>query len=215
MIRKIRFSVLLLLLTVFFAAGSMPVQAVTIGELLGWNTEEDKKDGSDAQSFRDDSSRRDQEKKGGSLSADGKDKSGNDGKNKSSEVDYESLELEEDGTYDSKDEVCAYLIRYHRLPDNYMTKKEARKMGWEGGSLDRLIPGRSIGGDFYGNYEGTLPEKDGREYHECDIDTIGSSGRGPKRIIYSGDDDNEEWNIYYTDDHYESFTLLWGEDDYE
>ena len=215
MIRKIRFSVLLLLLTVFFAAGSMPVQAVTIGELLGWNTEEDKKDGSDAQSSRDDSSRRDQEKKGGSLSADGKDKSGNDGKNKSSEVDYESLELEEDGTYDSKDEVCAYLIRYHRLPDNYMTKKEARKMGWEGGSLDRLIPGRSIGGDFYGNYEGTLPEKDGREYHECDIDTIGSSGRGPKRIIYSGDDDNEEWNIYYTDDHYESFTLLWGEDDYE
>lgn len=215
MIRKIRFSVLLLLLTVFFAAGSMPVQAVTIGELLGWNTEEDKKDGSDAQSSRDDSSRRDQEKKGGSLSADGKDKSGNDGKNKSSEVDYESLELEEDGTYDSKDEVCAYLIRYHRLPDNYMTKKEARKLGWEGGSLDRLIPGRSIGGDFYGNYEGTLPEKDGREYHECDIDTIGSSGRGPKRIIYSGDDDNEEWNIYYTDDHYESFTLLWGEDDYE
>lgn len=215
MIRKIRFSVLLLLLTVFFAAGSMPVQAVTIGELLGWNTEEDKKDGSDAQSSRDDSSRRDQEKKGGSLSADGKDKSGNDGKNKSSEVDYESLELEEDGTYDSKDEVCAYLIRYHRLPDNYMTKKEARKMGWEGGSLDRLIPGRSIGGDFFGNYEGTLPEKDGREYHECDIDTIGSSGRGPKRIIYSGDDDNEEWNIYYTDDHYESFTLLWGEDDYE
>lgn len=215
MIRKIRFSVLLLLLTVFFAAGSMPVQAVTIGELLGWNTEEDKKDGSDAQSSRDDSSRRDQEKKGGSLSADGKDKFGNDGKNKSSEVDYESLELEEDGTYDSKDEVCAYLIRYHRLPDNYMTKKEARKLGWEGGSLDRLIPGRSIGGDFFGNYEGTLPEKDGREYHECDIDTIGSSGRGPKRIIYSGDDDNEEWNIYYTDDHYESFTLLWGEDDYE
>lgn len=215
MIRKIRFSVLLLLLTVFFAAGSMPVQAVTIGELLGWNTEEDKKDGSDAQFSRDDSSQRDQEKKGGSLSADGKDKSGNDGKNKSSEVDYESLELEEDGTYDSKDEVCAYLIRYHRLPDNYMTKKEARKLGWEGGSLDRLIPGRSIGGDFFGNYEGTLPEKDGREYHECDIDTIGSSGRGPKRIIYSGDDDNEEWNIYYTDDHYESFTLLWGEDDYE
>ena len=215
MIRKIRFSVLLLLLTVFFAAGSMPVQAVTIGELLGWNTEEDKKDGSDTQSSRDDSSRRDQEKKGGSLSADGKDKSGNDGKTKSSEVDYESLELEEDGTYDSKDEVCAYLIRYHRLPDNYMTKKEARKLGWEGGSLDRLIPGRSIGGDFFGNYEGTLPEKDGREYHECDIDTIGSSGRGPKRIIYSGDDDNEEWNIYYTDDHYESFTLLWGEDDYE
>lgn len=128
---------------------------------------------------------------------------------------YETLELDEDASYDTKDEVCAYLVQFHRLPSNYMTKKDARNEGWEGGALNQVIPGKCIGGDYFGNYEGILPEKDGREYHECDIDTLGRSGRGARRIIYSGDDDNEEWNIYYTDDHYETFTLLWGEDDYE
>lgn len=125
---------------------------------------------------------------------------------------YETLELDEDASYDSKDEVCAYLVQFHKLPSNYMSKKEARNQGWEGGALSQLIPGRCIGGDFFGNNEGLLPEKDGREYHECDIDTLGRSGRGAKRIIYSGDDDAGEWNIYYTDDHYESFSLLWGND---
>ena len=125
---------------------------------------------------------------------------------------YETLELDEDAPYDTKDEVCAYLVQFQKLPSNYMTKKEARREGWEGGALSQLIPGRCIGGDVFGNYEGLLPEKDGREYHECDIDTLGRSGRGARRIIYSGDDDDGEWNIYYTDDHYETFTLLWGKD---
>jgi hypothetical protein len=130
-------------------------------------------------------------------------------------VDYEPLELDEDASYDTKDEVCAYLVQFHRLPSNYMTKKEARKEGWEGGALHQVIPGKCIGGDYFGNYEGQLPEISGRDYHECDIDTLSGSGRGPKRIIYSGDDSNEEWNIYYTDDHYETFTLLWGDDEDE
>lgn len=126
---------------------------------------------------------------------------------------YMSLDVSEDGEYDTKDEVCAYLVQYHELPSNYMTKKEARKLGWEGGALNRLIDGMCIGGDVYGNYEETLPEKYGREYHECDIDTLGSSSRGARRIVYSGDDDAGDWNIYYTDDHYETFTLLWGDDE--
>ena len=125
---------------------------------------------------------------------------------------YETIELDEDASYDTKDEVCAYLIRFHRLPSNYMTRKEARSEGWEGGALHRVIPGKCIGGDVFGNYEGLLPEKGGRQYHECDIDTLESSGRGAKRIVYSGEEENEEWNIYYTDDHYETFTLLWGSD---
>lgn len=127
---------------------------------------------------------------------------------------YETLELDEDAAYDTKDEVCAYLVQFHQLPTNYMTKKEARYEGWEGGALCQVIPGKCIGGDVFGNYEETLPVIDGRVYHECDIDTIGSTKRGAKRIIYSGDDDNGEWNIYYTDDHYETFTLLWGKDNY-
>ena len=110
----------------------------------------------------------------------------------------------EDGTYTSKDEVALYLYTYHHLPPNYITKKEARKLGWEGGPLQDFAPGKSIGGDHFGNYEGVLPED--AEYHECDIDTNGGS-RGAKRLVWS-----DNWNIYYTDDHYGHFTQLYNAD---
>ena len=115
--------------------------------------------------------------------------------------------IDEDGTYDSADDVALYIYTYNKLPQNFITKKEAKKLGWEGGSVEQVAPGKCIGGDYYGNYEGLLPEKEGREYHECDIDTLGKSKRGARRIIYSNDG-----LIYYTDDHYESFTLLYGEE---
>lgn len=109
--------------------------------------------------------------------------------------------IDEDGEYYDKDNVALYLVTYHRLPGNYITKKEARALGWEGGALEPYAPGKAIGGDYFGNYEGILP--DDVEYHECDIDTKGKK-RGAKRIIYS-----ENWDIYYTDDHYETFTQLY------
>lgn len=204
MTRKIRLSLLFLLLSVFVSAGAMHTYAITIGELLGWETAKETEKTADRDSGKRDAHEAEVHNADDS-DADARDKGDNY---------YETLELDKDGTYDTKDEVCAYLVQYHSLPRNYMTKKEARRMGWEGGPLDRLLPGRSIGGDYFGNYDGILPEVDDREYHECDIDTIGASQRGAKRIIYSGDDDAGEWNIYYTEDHYESFTLLWGEDDY-
>lgn len=108
-------------------------------------------------------------------------------------------------SYDSKDEVALYIYLYGELPENYITKSEARKLGWEGGSVERYAPGKCIGGDRYGNYEGILP--DDNEYKECDIDTLGKSSRGAKRIVFSEDGD-----IYYTDDHYESFEVLYGEE---
>jgi len=114
--------------------------------------------------------------------------------------------LDEHGTYDSKEDVALFIHLYGRLPDNYMTKKDAEKLGWEGGSLERYAPGMCIGGSRFGNYEGLLPEKDGRRYTECDIDTLGEKSRGAKRIVFSNDG-----LIYYTDDHYESFELLYGE----
>lgn len=115
--------------------------------------------------------------------------------------------IDKDGVYTSKDDVALYIHTYGELPSNFMTKKEAQKLGWEGGSLEPFAPGMCIGGDYFGNYEGLLPEKKGREYHECDIDTLGAKSRGPKRIIFSNDG-----LIYYTSDHYESFTLLYGEE---
>lgn len=115
--------------------------------------------------------------------------------------------LDPDGTYTSKDDVALYIHLYGCLPQNFITKKQAQSLGWEGGSLEPFAPGKCIGGSYFGNYEGLLPEKDGREYTECDIDTLGAKSRGAKRIVFSNDG-----LIYYTDDHYESFTLLYGEE---
>ncbi|MDY3619286.1 ribonuclease domain-containing protein [Agathobaculum sp.] len=115
--------------------------------------------------------------------------------------------LDEEGWYASKEEVALYLMEYGSLPLNYITKKEAQALGWEGGSLEPYAPGKSIGGDHFGNYEGALPEKDGRSYTECDIDTQGADKRGTKRIIFSNDG-----LIFYTEDHYETFTIIQGEE---
>lgn len=119
----------------------------------------------------------------------------------------ETAEPSEDGTYSSKDDVAQYIYIYGHLPSNFITKKEAEKLGWQGGSLEPYAPGKCIGGSHFGNYEGLLPEKEGRTYTECDIDTLGADKRGAKRIVFSNDG-----LIYYTEDHYESFELLYGED---
>ena len=126
-----------------------------------------------------------------------------------SSTDTSSAQIDESGAYTSKEEVAAYLNAYGHLPDNFITKKEAQKLGWvsKEGNLGEVAPGKSIGGDYFGNYEGSLPEKKGREYHECDIDSDGGY-RGAKRIVYSNDG-----LIYYTEDHYESFELLCGEEE--
>ncbi len=125
------------------------------------------------------------------------------------EIDFadDEPEIDEHGSYTTKEDVSLYLYTYGHLPENFITKKEAKKLGWSGGSLEEYAPGKCIGGDYFGNYEGNLPEKKGREYHECDIDTLGAKKRGAKRIIYSNDG-----LIYYTEDHYESFELLYGEE---
>ena len=119
----------------------------------------------------------------------------------------ETPAIDEDGVYTTKDDVALYLHTYGHLPSNFITKKEAEKLGWSGGSLEPYAPGKCIGGSHFGNYEGILPEKDGRSYTECDIDTLGADKRGAKRIVFSNDG-----FIYYTQDHYETFELLYGEE---
>lgn len=119
----------------------------------------------------------------------------------------ETPAIEEDGTYTTKEDVVRYIHTYGHLPENFITKKQAQALGWEGGSLEPYAPGKCIGGSRFGNYEGTLPEKDGRTYTECDIDTLGASKRGGKRIVFSNDGLS-----YYTEDHYETFEPLYGEE---
>ncbi len=115
--------------------------------------------------------------------------------------------LDRDGSYTSKADVALYIHTYGELPGNFMTKKEAEALGWSGGSLGKYAEGMSIGGDRFGNYEGILPKTKGRTYKECDIDTLGKKSRGAKRIVFSNDG-----LVYYTEDHYESFELLYGEE---
>ena len=117
-------------------------------------------------------------------------------------------DLDEDGHYTTKEDVALYLYLYQHLPENFITKNEAKKLGWVSneGNLGDVAPGMSIGGDKFGNREGLLPKKDGRQYYECDINSDGGY-RGAERIVYSNDG-----LIYYTGDHYESFELLYGEE---
>ncbi|MCI9638147.1 MAG: ribonuclease [Hungatella sp.] len=117
------------------------------------------------------------------------------------------LTVEESGVYTSKEEVALYIHLYGHLPDNYITKREAEALGWDSraGNLWEVAPSMSIGGSRFGNYEGALPDKEGRKYYECDIDYEGGY-RGAKRMIYSDDG-----LIFYTEDHYESFEELYGE----
>lgn len=105
-------------------------------------------------------------------------------------------------SYTTPEDVAEYLHIYGELPENFITKNEAKDMGWESseGNLWEVAPGMSIGGDYFGNYEGLLPEG---EYRECDVNFDGGY-RGAERIIFG-----EDGSIYYTDDHYESFTQLY------
>lgn len=115
--------------------------------------------------------------------------------------------VDEDGWYTSKEEVALYIHLYERLPDNYVTKDEAEDAGWSGGNVEQYTgEGTAIGGSYFGNREGLLPKARGRSYAECDIDTVGENSRGGKRIVFSNDG-----LVYYTEDHYETFELLYGE----
>ena len=107
-----------------------------------------------------------------------------------------------DGEYNSKEDVAAYIRLFKgALPRNFITKSAARALGWNGGPLEPFAPGKSIGGDRFGNYEQRLPRLKAGFYKECDIDTRGRP-RGAKRLVFTQDG----LRIYYTGDHYKTFT---------
>lgn len=114
---------------------------------------------------------------------------------------------DQEGYYYDLEDVVLYLFTYGELPPNYITKSEARDLGWEGGSVERYLEGAAIGGDRFGNREGLLPQEDGRRYTECDLNTDGASSRGAERLIFSNDG-----LYFYTENHYESFLEVWVED---
>ncbi len=97
--------------------------------------------------------------------------------------------------------VASVLRKTGKLPDRFLSKKEARQLGWvpEQGNLNEVAPGKSIGGDHFGNYEGKLPEKKGRSYREADVHDS-PNRRGAERLVFSNDG-----LIFYTPDHYKTF----------
>ena len=118
------------------------------------------------------------------------------------EASLENVEVQENGRYISKEEVAKYLIEYEKLPSNFVKKDIARSQGWisDLGNLEDVLPGKSIGGDVFMNFEEQLPEAD---YIECDINYKGGY-RGPQRLVFS-----YGGNIYYTEDHYENFEKVY------
>ncbi|GAB7128420.1 hypothetical protein JCM19000A_29270 [Silvimonas sp. JCM 19000] len=83
------------------------------------------------------------------------------------------------------------------LPDRYVTKRQAQAAGWQSGSsLWRVLPGKAIGGDRFGNRERRLPAG---QYQEADLDYRGGK-RGARRLIISRDGQR-----YVTVDHYQTF----------
>lgn len=109
--------------------------------------------------------------------------------------------LDPNGYYNTKDAVALYIHIYGRLPNNYITKSQGNSLY---GSYKNIPSNMNIGGDVFHNWDEDLPL--GHSYYECDIGTTGGRNRGAKRIVFSTDG-----LIYYTDDHYASFTLLYGE----
>ncbi|WP_289355539.1 ribonuclease domain-containing protein [Paenibacillus sp. S-12] len=106
------------------------------------------------------------------------------------------------------EEVANYIRKHHSLPDNFITKKEAEKLGWNAkeGNLNEVAPGKSIGGDIFRNREGKLPKKKGRIWYEADIH-YSDGFRGKDRLLFSNDG-----LIYKTEDHYKTFQQMKGKE---
>lgn len=94
--------------------------------------------------------------------------------------------------------VVSYLQQHHRLPDYFVTKKQARAAGWDArsGNLCQVLPGKAIGGDRFSNREHSLPTASGRVWREADIN-YHCGRRGADRVLFANDG-----LIYISRDHY-------------
>ncbi len=115
---------------------------------------------------------------------------------------------EEAGPVTEPQAIADYLFKHGELPENFITKEEAQDLGWDSSRnyVSDVAPGKSIGGDRFGNYEGQLPKAKGRKFFECDANYTGGK-RGPERIVYSSDG-----RVWYTKDHYGTFEELFPSD---
>ncbi|GHT18727.1 hypothetical protein FACS189429_5640 [Bacteroidia bacterium] len=97
--------------------------------------------------------------------------------------------------------VVAFVKKNGHLPECYISKNEARNLGWEAsaGNLCDVLPGRAIGGDYFSNREKSLPAKNGRKYFEADVN-YRCGNRGADRLVFSNDG-----LVFITHNHYKTF----------
>ena len=112
----------------------------------------------------------------------------------------------EPGPLEEAQRIADYIFEHGELPDSFITKKQAQALGWDTeykrNYVSDVAPGKSIGGDYFSNYEKLLPVVHGRKYYEADCFYRGGK-RNEYRIIYSNDG-----HVWYTEDHYQTFTEL-------
>ena len=127
---------------------------------------------------------------------------------KAREAEAEEAPEEKTGPISEPQAIADYLFEHGELPENFITKEEAQELGWDSSRnyLSDVAPGKSIGGDRFGNYEDRLPKAKGRKFFECDVNYTGGK-RGAERIVYSSDG-----RVWYTKDHYETFEELFPSD---
>lgn len=121
---------------------------------------------------------------------------------------FELNEVEEGKEYNNHLDVVAYIYYFHKLPSNYLTKSQAKSLGWKGSGnvwVNDKLQGKNIGGDTFNNREGRLPLTESNTYIEVDVNTNGGS-RGMYRIVYN----RYTFDVYYTADHYGTFTFMIG-----
>ena len=104
-------------------------------------------------------------------------------------------------TIDGKEGADWYLKHIGQLPDYYITKSNAKRLGWVAikGNLSNVAPGYMLTKGVYKNRNGKLPSKNGRVWYEADINYTGGY-RNDDRILFSNDG-----LIFVTYDHYETF----------
>lgn len=99
-----------------------------------------------------------------------------------------------------EDVVVNYIKEHKQLPHYYLTKNEAKKLGWKPhlGNLCEVLPGKAIGGDVFGNREKKLPL--GYQYYEADIN-YHCGNRNAQRVVFTNNG-----KVWITTDHYKTFT---------